>query len=121
MDSTDVKIFTKIYSKKVNPLYVLNKKVDEGTIPVLDYLLTDDFYSNASENKVIKSLNNLERLKLIEIFDDIYYTEEIIYQPIEKGKEITKYRTEFLDNLDITKGIIKKTEFGKDFFDVCCK
>lgn len=26
-----------------------------------------------------------------------------------------KYKSEFLDNLDISKGMIKKTEFGKDF------
>lgn len=67
MDSNDVKIFTKIYSKIVVPLYVLQKNEEKGTTPILDYLLTSDFYVNISENKVIKSLNNLERLKLIEI------------------------------------------------------
>ena len=70
MDSNDVKIFTKIYSKIVIPLYVLQKNEEKGTTPILDYLLTSDFYVNISENKVIKSLNNLERLKLIEIYDD---------------------------------------------------
>lgn len=121
MDSNDVKIFTKIYSKIVIPLYVLQKNEEKGTTPILDYLLTSDFYVNISENKVIKSLNNLERLKLIEIYDDQYYIDEKIYNPIENGKEIMKYKAEFLDKLDITKGMIKKTEFGKDFFDVCCK
>lgn len=121
MDSNDVKIFTKIYSKIVIPLYVLQKNEEKGTTPILDYLLTSDFYVNISENKVIKSLNNLERLKLIEIYDDQYYIDEKIYNPIENGKEIMKYKAEFLDKLDITKGMIKKTEFGKDFFDVYCK
>lgn len=121
MDSNDVKIFTKIYSKIVIPLYVLQKNEGKGTTPILDYLLTSDFYVNISENKVIKSLNNLERLKLIEIDDDQYYIDEKIYNPIESGKEIMKYKAKFLDKLDITKGMIKKTEFGKDFFDVCCK
>ena len=87
----------------------------------MDYLLTSDFYTNISENKVIKSLNNLERLKLIEIYNDQYYTDKRIYYSIENGKEIQKYRSEFLDKLDITNGMIKKTEFGKDFYDVCCK
>ena len=121
MDSNDVKIFTKIYSKIVIPLYVLQKNEGKGTTPILDYLLTSDFYVNISENKVIKSLNNLERLKLIEIDDDQYYIDEKIYNPIESGKEIMKYKAKFLDKLDITKGMIKKTEFGKDFFYVCCK
>lgn len=121
MDSTDVKIFTKIYNKQVIPLYVLKKREEKGTIPILDYLLSDDFYTGVSENKTIKSLNNLERLKLIEIIDDEYYIDDKIYLPIENGKNIIKYKNEFLDKLDITKGMIKKTEFGKDFFDVCCK
>jgi hypothetical protein len=121
MDSTDVKIFTKIYNKQVIPLYVLKKSEEKGTIPILDYLLSDDFYTGVSENKTIKSLNNLERLKLIEIIDDEYYIDDKIYLPIENGKNIIKYKNKFLNKLDITKGMIKKTEFGKDFFDVCCK
>lgn len=66
-------------------------------------------------------MNNLERLKLIEIIDDEYYIDDKIYLPIENGKNIIKYKNKFLNKLDITKGMIKKTEFGKDFFDVCCK
>lgn len=120
MDSTDVKIFTRIYGKDRIPLCGLKLKKENGTVPILDYLLTGDFYINTSENKVIKSLNNLERLKLIEIIDDEFYVDENIYFPIKNGSQIMKYKSEFLDNLDISKGMIKKTEFGKDFFDVCC-
>lgn len=120
MDSTDVKIFTRIYGKNIIPLCGLKLKKENGTVPILDYLLTGDFYINTSENKVIKSLNNLERLKLIEIIDDEFYVDENIYFPIKNGSQIMKYKSEFLDNLDISKGMIKKTEFGKDFFDVCC-
>lgn len=87
----------------------------------MDCLLTDDFYVNYSEKKVIKSLNNLERLKLIKILDDQYYVDDEIYDSIANGNRIIKYKSEFLDKLDITKGMIKQTEFGRDFFDVCCK
>lgn len=121
MDQNDVRIFTKIYNKIVQPLYILKKKEDKGTTPVLEYLLTDDFYVNISEIKVIKSLNNLERLKLIKILDDQYFVDEKIYSSIENGKGIKKYKSEFSDKLCIDKGMIKKTEFGRDFFDVCCK
>ena len=121
MDTTDVKIFTKIYEKRTIPIYVLKKKENEGEIPVLDCLLTDDFYVNYSEKKVIKSLNNLERLKLIKILDDQYYVDDEIYDSIANGNRIIKYKSEFLDKLDIKKGMIKQTEFGRDFFDVCCK
>ena len=43
----------------------------------------------------------------------------VIY--IKAQNRIIKYKSEFLDKLDITKGMIKQTEFGRDFFDVCCK
>lgn len=121
MDSTDVKIFTNIYNKRRIPLCILSKKEAEGKTLILDYLLSGDFYINISENKVIKSLNNLERLKLIEIYKDEYFTDNTCYLPIENGKEIQKYKFEFLDKLEITKGYIKKTEYGKDFYNVCCK
>lgn len=65
---------------------MLKKSEEKGTIPILDYLLSDDFYTGVSENKTIKSLNNLERLKLIEIIDDEYYIDDKIYLPIENGK-----------------------------------
>lgn len=121
MDTTDVKIFTKIYNKSVIPLYKLQKKQGEGAIHILDYLLSDDFYDELSENRVVKCLDNLERLKLIKIPADEFYIDNNIYSPIDDGETIIKYRDEFLDELDITKGVIRKTEFGKDFFDVCCK
>ena len=101
MDSTDVKIFTRIYGKNIIPLCGLKLKKENGKVPILDYLLTGDFYINTSENKVIKSLNNLERLKLIEIIDDEFYVDENIYFPIKNGSQIMKYKSEFLDNLDI--------------------
>ncbi len=121
MDTIDVKIFTKIYNEKIIPLCVLKRKEGEGTVTVLDYLLSDKFYENISKYKVIRSLNNLERLKLINITDDEFYIEESIYSQIINGSIISEYKKVHLDKLDITKGMIIKTEFGKDFYDVCCK
>ena len=121
MDSLDVRIFTKIYRKNVLPIYKLEQKKNRGTIPILSYLLSDDFYENASETKVIKSLNNLERLKLIDIIDDEFFVDESLYIPINNGTIMQLYKNKYSDSLEITKGMIRRTEFGKDFYDVCCK
>ena len=120
MDSVDVRLFTEIYRANIIPIYKLAKKEDNGNLPVLDYLLPDSFYMNESENKIIKSLNNLERLKLISIPYGVYYVNDSNYSGIENGERITKYKNEYLDKLEIEKGMINKTEYGMDFFIVCC-
>jgi len=123
MDSIDVKIFTKLYQRSIYPIYSLSKMNDDssGETPILEYLLSDNFYSNLSERQVIKSLNNLERLKLIEIHMDESFTDKRNYAIIEKGQRIQKYKGEFGESLGIQEGIIKNTEYGKSFFEVCCK
>lgn len=120
MDSIDVQVFTELYRQHIIPVYVLKHKKTEGTTPILDYLLDDRFYTNISEYRLIKSLNNLERLKLIDIDVENYYVDEKAYNLIENSTILKKYIAEFLDTLVINKGMIKKTEFGKGFFDVCC-
>lgn len=123
MDSVDVKIFTKLYQRSIYPVYSLSKKEDNssGETTILDYLLSDNFYSGLSERQVIKSLNNLERLKLIEIRMDESFTDKRNYTIIEKGQGIQKYKGEFGESLSVQEGIIKNTEYGKSFFEVCCK
>ncbi|MBQ3021482.1 MAG: DUF4393 domain-containing protein [Bacilli bacterium] len=120
MDSIDVQVFTKLYRQHIIPVYVLKHKKIEGTTPILDYLLDDGFYINISEYRLIKSLNNLERLKLIDIDVDSYYVDKKVYNLIENSTIFKNYKAEFLDTLVIKKGMIKKTEFGKGFFNVCC-
>lgn len=125
MDSIDVKVFTQIYSRLTNaiPVCSLNKKSSSeiGGICILEYLLSDGFYNISSEEKIIKSLNNLERLKLIDITMTESFTNEANYIPIVNGNCIKKYMEEYGEKLDIDKGVIKCTKYGEDFYNVCCK
>jgi len=122
MDTIDVKLFTTIYESVILPVYELTRKSETGGVMnVLEYLLSDDYYSLAPENMIIKSLNNLERLKLINISFEKFYKNEQSYYKLENGESIQKYKNEYKENLEINKGIIEQTEFGKDFYSVCCK
>lgn len=122
MDTIDVKLFTTLYESFILPVYGLSRKLETGGVSnVLEYLLSDEYYSLASENMIIKSLNNLERLKLINISFEKFYNNKQNYFTLENGQTIQKYKNEYKEDLDISKGVIEKTEFGKDFYNVCCK
>lgn len=122
MDTIDVKVFTLLYKSVILPVYRLDKKSELGGLSsILDYLLTDNYYLLASENIIIRSLNNLERLKMIDISFEESYTDDKNYSKLKDGEMIAKYREKYGESLEITKGVIKKTEFGKDFYNVCCK
>ena len=60
MDSLDVRIFTKIYRKNVLPIYKLEQKKNGEPLPILSYLLSDDFYENVSETKQLEMLFQIE-------------------------------------------------------------
>ena len=122
MDTVDVKIFSSIYHNDVFPVCRINKQSAEGGFSaVVEYLLPDYFYLHSSESTIIKSLNNLERLKLISIKMDMAYMNKDNYIVIKTGKHATKYKYELGESFDIEEGIISQTEFGKDFFNICCK
>ncbi len=123
MSCTDVKIFTKLYKIDYYPVCSLFIKADEqyGANFVLEYLLPDSFYDFLSEKQVVESLNNLERLNLIKIDMNIKFIDKGNYENIKNCKIIQKYKEKFGEKLIIKKGVIKTTEYGKSFLDVCCK
>ena len=118
----DVKLFTTIYENIILPVCTINtQSLDGSTQVVLEYVLPDKFYLDSSEILIIKSLNNLERLKLINIQMDRSYTHTDNYLPIKNGHRVQKYKQELREKFNLTDGVISKTELGKDFFNVCCK
>lgn len=122
MDAVDVKLFSAIYHNEVFPMCRINRKSENGgLVAIVEYLLPDHFYLQSSENTIIKSLDNLERLKLISIKLDVTYTDKQHYLIIQNGERAKKYQSELGESFDIEEGVILKTEFGKDFFKICCE
>lgn len=60
-------------------------------------------------------------LKLISIKLDVTYTDKQHYLIIKNGERAKKYQSELGESFDIEEGVILKTEFGKDFFKICCE
>lgn len=122
MDAIDVKLFTTIYENIIFPVCAINTKSSDGSTQIiLEYLLPDRFYLGSSEILIIKSLNNLERLKLINIQMDRSYTYKDNYLSIKNGIRVKKYKEELGEEFNMKEGVISKTELGKDFYNVCCK
>ena len=122
MDVLDVKLFTMLYNSRVLPVCELSEKGNKDSFNCLiEYILPDKFYSLGPTQDILNSLNNLERLELIKISMIEYYTDRAFYEPIEMGSLVLEYKKQYNDNLDIAYGLIKKTQFGKNFFEGCCK
>ena len=97
---------------------------DLGSITVLNnYSLFG--YEAACEypNITPQYLDNLSRLGLIEIPDDLYYTALGVYDEIENHPDINEIREKIekdkLKKIEISRKILRLTYFGKQFCKVC--
>jgi hypothetical protein len=97
-------------------------------LPAGGYILKVHNFTNISEgvcdcpSNVFAYLDNLERLKLIDIKNDTYLTDNNLYKPLEMHSEIQKIMAQALPEghkYEITKGIFKLTAFGREFIKIC--
>ena len=123
MSTIDVKLFTMLYKNEILPVYKIQRKGTEGgASTVLQYLLPDIYYNiNDDVNVIVKSLNNLERLKLIEISYENQYTYKDNYLSIDNGTKCIRYKEILKDVFERQEGVIEKTAYGLDFYKICCK
>lgn len=94
-------------------------KTDTGghTFPSNDIFLT-----TSSSYRIISSIiiDNLTRLKILELEFDRFLTNEVMYtNAVEKIKTETPFKMMPNDKLDYDKGILRVTDFGKNFIDIC--
>lgn len=75
-----------------------------------------------NQSEIFSYLDNLERLKLIKIYDDIKLTDDAAYKPLEEHPEIKR-----IMNQPVTEGasyairrhLFELTAFAKNFIKVC--
>ena len=121
MDTLDVKLFTMIYSMDILPICnIRNGNNVNGYILIYEYMLPDEFLVLADSKKLVKSLNNLERLNLIEIDMNASYTHDEHYLGIENSVAFIELQKLLGDEFNCVKGCINKNTFGTDFFNICC-
>jgi len=116
---------------------LLKKLSKENTFPLIDvqinlpdggFQTTIHNFTNISEDvcdcpsNIFSYLDNFERLKLIDIKNDKYFTNEDLYQPLKNHaiiKEVMSRKLPEGYKNEIKKGIFELTAFGKDFIRIC--
>ncbi len=81
--------------------------------------------SNINKISIINSsdivLNNLQRLKIIEITDaKLYGCEKIVEETFNQANDVLKKLNKPSQTYSYTHGLLKITDFGKQFIDICC-
>lgn len=104
-----------IFSHSPNSIAICNfgfKHHNGGTIPLLKYCLPIPFSEIPAQ-----ALENWERLKLIEIVIDLeWITDDSSYKYIQDIlAALEKENASYAEHLEIRKGVLRFTEFGKNF------
>lgn len=133
LSSQDAKLLKDAFSntKLQLPKVCLRLQISEGDatgVNLIKNLLPDKFYTNSYSHLDCQcSLDNLERLKLIEIVDGTVSFENLLIQRHEKYEDITVpeyFKVGFsniyphLHYLNIINGCIAITNFGERFLEV---
>ena len=120
----DAKVFQNIYNNSINPMIHLNRKskLNGGTNSLIRNITLINI---ASIESISISINNLERLKLINIPYDFYYSNVDLYNPLydldiyKSYKRLYEVSSEY--ELDVEKKIIELTDMGNSFYNICVK
>lgn len=124
LTSFDAVLFKDIMQQPIHPIISINvtAKNSTGTQPLMKNLIWSDF--NCLE-KVTPSLDNLMRLKLINITYTTSYTNKEIYKALKQTPHIVKHIQQYEtiynhpQKLSFSEGIIEITDYGKNFFNAC--
>lgn len=119
----EAKLLKKLSKEDTFPLIDVRMKVPSG-----GFQTTVHNFTNISEDvcdcpsNIFSYLDNFERLKLIDIKNDKYFTNEDLYQPLKNHaiiKEVMSRKLPEGYKNEIKKGIFELTAFGKDFIRIC--
>lgn len=124
MSPLDSIIFKEIMQRQVNPILYLTMENSDGAFNTFMTNVTD--INLASQNLISVSIDNLARMKLIQIPEDGFYTNDKIYDSIfetdyyKKQKEIHPKTVDGF-KFSYVKKMIEKTNLGKLFYEICVK
>lgn len=124
MSPLDSIIFKEIMQRQVNPILYLTMENSDGAFNTFMTNVTD--INLASQNLISVSIDNLARMKLIQIPEDGFYTNDKIFDSIfetdyyKKQKEIHPKTVDGF-KFSYVKKMIEKTNLGKLFYEICVK
>lgn len=120
----DAQVFSIICKNITNPMINLKRKdkSDSGSITLNNNIT---LIKISSLENISISIDNLERLKLINIPFDAFYTMEELYDPFKELYIYKHYNNLFSNSsdyeLEVEKKIIFVTDIGKSFYNICVK
>ena len=119
----EAKLLKKLSSGTSYPIIDVILKLSKGGYKVLVHNFTnvgDDVCDYPLE--IFSYLDNLERLKLIDVLSEVRLVEDAFYKPLEEYSQITELMSKSVpegDKLEIERGMFELTSFGKSFIKVC--
>lgn len=120
----DSLVFKRIMEREANPMInLIMKNADEEYRTIITNITDLDIDKIDS---VSVSIDNLLRLKLIQVPEDSFYTNERVYTSIvqtdfyETQKNLNPTTVDGFE-MDYQKKIIEKTNLGKLFYNICVK
>lgn len=120
----DAQVFDVICNNTVNPLVHI-KRITIKDQSSIDLIKNITLLNMATIDSLSISIDNLNRLNLIDIPADAYYSNESIYQPffdLDIYKSYVQSFTNSIDyKIDVEKKVIKVTDMGRSFHNICVK
>ena len=119
----EAKLLKKLSKKKVYPLIDVRMSLPTGGYNEIVHNFTDEGEDVCDcPSNIFAYLDNFERLKLIDIKNGKYLTNDEFYKPLENHPEIKKIMSESLPEgykWQIEKGMFELTAFGREFIKIC--
>lgn len=123
MTSFDAVVFNEIMQQHTLPTIRIRIKVNNGGMLVASRTLIWNDWGNGE--LVATSLDNLSRLKLINIIFDAFYVDDSIYDRLKNQQHVAE-KIDFVnsqlgvgDTIEYEYGYIDITDYGKNFYKAC--
>lgn len=122
----EAKLLKYLFSSSINPLANIRQVYENGGFEVIchKFSLLGVLASCEAESLTPTYLDNLERLGLIYIPEDGYYTHDEHYAALENHQFVLQLRQQLGQEsnirIELEKKILYITNFGKQFCKICC-
>lgn len=122
MTPREALILDEIFKSQLMPIIDLSINIGKGN----DYHIYNiTWITSFSYDEVAVAIDNLERMGLIDIPSDEYYSDDHCYDSVRKSSTYKEYRERLehknVGKVEETKKYIRKTALAKNFYNICLK
>lgn len=118
LDARNLKVISKV-KNDILPVANYYYRTENGNKKILKKLVFLENKEQININMQSSSLQNLQRLGLIEIDFTTFLTKEGSYQELDDNIFAELYKEDLGDRFETEHGILRLTQFGQNFCSVC--